>query len=142
MYKLLNAKENDVKRLVNYEKEIITEFANDLSIEEKKKIDEYVKKSVVKNLKDYKIILFEEKIVGSIELKILKTQTKIINFYIESSFRGKGIGSEILKDILKNNKKVLLWVYKKNLKAKRFYERFNFKVIDESENRFLMECQA
>ena len=34
--------------------------------------------------------------------------------YLEEEYRNKGIGTEIIKNILKNNFIVYLWVYKKN----------------------------
>ena len=43
--------------------------------------------------------------------------------YLEEEYRNKGIGTEIIKNILKNNFIVYLWVYKKNIKVISLYKK-------------------
>lgn len=59
--------------------------------------------------------------------------------YLEEEYRNKGIGTEIIKNILKNNFIVYLWVYKKNIKVISLYKKMKFKIIDEIENRYYMK---
>lgn len=58
--------------------------------------------------------------------------------YLNSEYRGKGIGTKIIKDIIDNNHKVSLWVYKNNIKAISLYQRLNFKIDKEDEKRYYM----
>ena len=51
----------------------------------------------------------------------------------------KGIGTEIIRDILSNNDIVYLWVYKKNDKAISLYRKLGFNVIEETESRYYMK---
>lgn len=58
--------------------------------------------------------------------------------YLNSEYRGKGIGTKIIKNIIDNNHKVSLWVYKNNIKAISLYQRLNFKIDKEDEKRYYM----
>lgn len=58
---------------------------------------------------------------------------------MEEEYRNKGLGTDIIKNILKINPIVYLWVYKENKKAISLYKKLNFKIIDETENRFYMK---
>ena len=59
--------------------------------------------------------------------------------YLEEEYRNKGIGTEIIKDILNNNDVVYLWVYKENEKAISLYKKLGFNVIEETESRYCMK---
>lgn len=63
---------------------------------------------------------------------------------IWQDFRGKGYGSELLKETLFNAKeigfhKVKLKVYKNNIVAFNLYKKHDFKIIGEENNQFWME---
>ena len=59
--------------------------------------------------------------------------------YLEEEYRNKGIGTDIIKNILKINPIVYLWVYKKNIKAISLYKKMKFKIINKTENRYYMK---
>ena len=52
--------------------------------------------------------------------------------YLEEEYRNKGIGTDIIENILKINTIVYLWVYKKNIKAISLYKKMKFKIINET----------
>ncbi|MGE5455556.1 MAG: GNAT family N-acetyltransferase [Ignavibacteriales bacterium] len=58
--------------------------------------------------------------------------------YIENLYRNKGIGSNIINNIIKTNKLIYLWVYKDN-KAINLYKKYDFKIIDETDSRYFMK---
>ena len=65
----------------------------------------------------------------------------IDEFYIDDEYRKKGIGTQILKIVMKNSKKLglnclYLEISKNNIAAQTLYEKLNFKVRD---NYFLMK---
>lgn len=76
-------------------------------------------------------IIEEDKIISIAELEILP------------EFQGKGIGSAILKEVLKDakrkKKKVQIGCFKVNEGAKALYLRLGFKIIDETETHFIFE---
>lgn len=58
---------------------------------------------------------------------------------MEEEYRNRGIGTDIIKNILETNSNVYLWVYKENIKAIALYKKLKFKVIDETKTRYYME---
>lgn len=65
----------------------------------------------------------------------------IDEFYIDDEYRKKGIGTQILKIVMKNSKKLglnclYLEISKNNIAAQTLYEKLNFKFRD---NYFLMK---
>lgn len=57
----------------------------------------------------------------------------IEEIYISENFRSKGIGSklfEFLKENYKDYKRIRLEVEKRNIKAKKLYEKMDFKILD------------
>ena len=58
--------------------------------------------------------------------------------YIEKDYRNKKIGTNIIKDILKNNDTVYLWVYKDNKKAISLYKRMEFNICKSTDTRYYM----
>ena len=59
--------------------------------------------------------------------------------YIDKKYRRKGIGTNILTNILNNNSKVYLWVYKENYNALNLYKKLGFKIKETSKNRYFMK---
>ena len=140
-YILVKAAKKDIPRLIQYKKDIIYMYTNDLLEDEKNKINEYVTNSVSEMFKDYYNIVLDDKIIGSILLKDIQEGKLIDEIYIEKEFRNNGIGTDIIMKAVKksNNKNIYLWVYKENIKAVSLYKRLGFKIIDETESRYYME---
>ena len=138
MYKLVKASKKDIPRLIQYKKNIIYMYSKDLSEDERNKIDEYVINSVNETFKDYYNIIINDKIIGSVCIKELENAKLLDEIYLEKEFRNKGIGTDIIKKIIENNKNVYLWVYKKNKKAVLLYKRLGFIIEEETESRYYM----
>ena len=138
-YRISKSSNKYINRLIEYKKRTIYEYAKDLSNEEIDKINKYVTSEVPKLINDYCNIIVDNKIVGCL-LLINKDDGKLLDeIYLEEEYRNKGIGTEIIKDILNNNDIVYLWVYKKNDKAISLYRKLGFNVIEETESRYYMK---
>jgi len=91
------------------------------------------------------IILNEDKAIGVLEIKENDCQLYIEEIQIIPGSQGKGIGTEIMNDILDKafrlNKSVGLKVLKIN-RAKEFYERLGFRVTGETDTHFVMVAEA
>ena len=138
-YKLSNSSNKDINRLIEYKKRTIYQYAKDLSNEEIDSINKYVTSEVPRLINDYSNIIFDNKIVGCILLKNNDNSKLLDEIYLEEEYRNKGIGTEIIKDILNNNDVVYLWVYKENEKAISLYKKLGFNVIEETESRYCMK---
>lgn len=139
MYKLVKASKKDIPRLIKYKKDIIYMYSKDLAEDERNKIDEYVITSVNEMFKDYYNIIIDDKIIGSILLKDMPQGKLIDEIYIEKEFRNNGIGTDIIRKMLENNRNIYLWVYKENKKAISLYNRLGFIIVDETDSRYYMK---
>lgn len=138
-YVLKKSNDSDVERIINYELYNILKYANNASDNEKREIEDYVKKNVLKEIKDYQNIIIDGNIVGSILIIDDEGKISIDELFIEEKYRNKGIGRTVVKDIINNYDEVYIWVYKKNLNAIDLYEKIGFIKIDETENRVHMK---
>lgn len=138
-YKLSTSSNKDINRLIEYKKRTIYEYAKDLSNEEIDKINKYVTSEVPKLINDYCNIIVDNKIVGCLLLTNKDDGKLLDEIYLEEEYRNKGIGTEIINDILNNNDIVYLWVYKENEKATSLYKKLEFNVIEETESRYYMK---
>lgn len=139
MYKLVKVSKKDIPRLIKYKKDIIYMYIKDLAEDERNKIDEYVITSVNEMFKDYYNIIIDDKIIGSILLKDMPQGKLIDEIYIEKEFRNNGIGTDIIRKMLENNRNIYLWVYKENSKAVLLYKRLGFIIVDETDSRYYMK---
>ena len=139
MYKLVEASKKDIPRLIKYKKDIIYMYSKDLVEDERNKIDEYVITSANEMFEDYYNIIIDDKIIGSILLKDMPQGKLIDEIYIEKEFRNNGIGTDIIRKMLENNRNIYLWVYKENKKAISLYNRLGFIIVDETDSRYYMK---
>lgn len=124
-YKLLKSTSNDINRLIEYKKRTIYEYAKDLSDEEINKINRYIASEVPKLIDVYCNIMVDNKIIGCLLLTNKDDGKLLDEIYLEKVYRNKGIGTEIIRDILSNNDIVYLWVYKKMIKLYHYIENLD-----------------
>lgn len=140
-YDLKEASKKHIDQLIEYKHHSIFDYATNLSIEEVTRIKEYVKNNIYKELKHYKMITVDENEIGCVLVTEKENKCFLDELYIEEKYRGKGIGTCILKDITNKYSPIYLWVYRQNTNAIALYQKLGFKIIEETENRYLMECK-
>lgn len=129
MYELVRAKSKDKEILEKYKLKLTNN-----NVDESKKIKK-VKKDISNEYKNYKMILYDDIVVG-----YLYSEKNIINeIYIDSNYRNLGIGTNIINNIIDTYKETYIYVFKNNIDALRLYKRLNFKVIKENEFSYLMK---
>ena len=92
---------------------------------------------------DYNIIVINNKNVGVFAIEELsEKECYISEISLDKEYQNSGIGTDILNNLLIENKqkglKTKLRVFKNN-PAKKLYERLGFSVYDENESHYLME---
>ena len=138
-YNLVKANVTDIDRLIEYKKNTIYEYAPELSDDEHLKIKNYVNSCVPKDIDNYYNIVVDGKAVGSL-LVVNKDDGKLLDeIYLEEDYRGLGIGTDIIRNILKENDIVYLWAYKDNVRAVSLYKRLGFVIIEDSDCRYHMK---
>ena len=138
-YKLIKSSNDDIEKLIDYKKKTIFEYAKDLSENEINKINNYVKNNVPKLLNNYSNIVVDNKVVGCLLLTDKDDGTLLDEIYLEEKYRNKGIGTNIIKEVINNNDIIYLWVYKENVQAISLYKKLGFNVIEETESRYYMK---
>ena len=138
-YKLIKSSSDDIEKLINYKKKIIYEYAKDLSESEINDINNYVEDKVPKLINNYFNIVVDDKIVGCLLLTDIDDGILLDEIFLEEEYRNKGIGTDIIKNVISNNAIIYLWVYKENLKAVSLYKKLGFVVLDETESRYYMK---
>lgn len=138
-YKLENARIGDIKRIKYYNLKTITEYADKLSDDEMNEINKYINNYVSSSINEYKNIIYNKKIIGSILISKIDNGFLLDEIFIEEKYRNKKIGSTIIKNLLNNiNENIYLWVYKDNVKAIKLYKNLGFKIINETDSRYYM----
>ena len=138
-YKLIKSSEKDINKLIDYKKKTIYEYANDLKEEEKERINKYFNKTITKELNNYQDIIIAKKVVGCVLITKEKDGILLDEIYLEEEYRNKGIGTDIITNIIKENNIIYLWVYKMNKKAISLYKRLGFTISEETETRYYMK---
>lgn len=142
-YKLENASIKDIERIKKYKLNTIFEYAKDLDKKEVEKINNYVNKTIPKQIFEYKNIVLNNIIVGSFLITKNENGLLLDEIFIEEKYRNKGIGTSIIKDVVsKSNSNVYLWVYKDNIKAFNLYNKIGFNIKEETDSRYYMEYKV
>ena len=89
------------------------------------------------------IVLLNGIQVGMLQTVTRKHDLYLANLLIAPAFQGSGAGSVVLQKVLALSKQlrlpIKLKVLRKN-KARRFYERFGFTVIEKTKTHYIMNC--
>ena len=137
-YKLEKSYPKDISILVDYKLRNIFDYANHLTEDEMSRIIDYVKKMVPKQLDNYRNITRGSRIIGCLLVFEENDYYVLDEIYIESQYRNQGIGTDIIKGILKEHPYVKLCVYKKNRRAYALYESLGFQIEYEKDERYHM----
>lgn len=103
----------------------------------------WVYQKIGMNISQYQVILNDEKKVGYYFLHEVNDELELDDFYVLKSYRGQGIGSQVLKRCIKiateQNKSLFLYIFAKNRRAIKFYESFGFSIAETiKETRYIM----
>lgn len=139
-YEIIRASYQDVLKLKEYKLKKFFDYAKDLPTEEVNRINNYVESHIPEQLKDYKIIVVNGKKIGSLLVVEKDNGVLLDEIYLEDNYRNQGIGSDIIKKVIDENKIVYLWIYKLNMDAIKLYKRLGFKGVEETETRYYMKC--
>lgn len=89
------------------------------------------------------IIMHEGNDIGVLELNELKQRLEVVELEILPPYQGKGIGTNILRDLIdeytNKGKRVGIGCFKINIRAKALYERLGFMLIKETANHYVLE---
>lgn len=95
------------------------------------------------NTEYFRIIVVDQKDIGFVQIYEDSLNINIIEIHIIPEYQGNGIGSSIIKAIIKQavekRKSVNIGTFIDNNRAKRSYERLGFKVIRITDTHYEMK---
>jgi len=142
-YHLRNAQIDDRQIIHNLKLETIIR-GNNVSPEEKGRINKYIDESLSTQLPYYKIIMVNEKMAGIYCLYLINNDHDYLldEIYILDKYKKKGIATSLINNSIKeaqqHQKDLYLWVYKTNLNAINLYKKLGFNIFDETDTRYHM----
>lgn len=139
LYELVDSTSNDIQNIIDYKCDNIFMYDYDLNDEEKGRIRKYVENDILVELDNFKMIKVEDILVGTVGVIDYEDGKMIDEIFILEEYRNRGIGTDIINNILNKNNKVYLWVYIDNVRAVKLYKRLGFKVIEETDKRYFMK---
>jgi len=91
----------------------------------------------------HKLVLVEHTVVGFVAKKRFSDHVWLAKLYLLSAFRGRGIGSALLAQVLREadelGKPVRLRMLRVNTRAQALYTRHGFNVVKQTPERIFME---
>ena len=102
---------------------------DNIPLEKEQRIEKYKKSLAAPGDIEYYSVLHAEQMIGF--LIIEPTHSEIYAIYLLEEFWGKGYGKEIMDFAVNklsrtNPNEISLWVFEKNTRARRFYEKYGF----------------
>lgn len=127
-YKVIDAKDKDVDILTSIKLVTMIDDEMDkvLSYAEKTKIRKSVDKNIERTCELYKVIYVDNKIAGAYLVLPYEDGYIVDELYLFKEYRNNGIGTKVLKDLIKEYKTLYIWVYKNNVGAIRLFQRLGF----------------
>lgn len=138
-YILEKASKDNIEYLIKCKLSSILEYTNELSKDEIINIKNYVNKTIPLQINNYKIIMINNRMAGCILVELKDNRILLDEIYIENDYRNKGIGTDIIRNVLLDNREVYLWVWKLNRKAVNLYKKLGFYILEETETRYYMK---
>jgi len=120
---------SDIHKIYELSKNLINEY-EDIQNIDYEKVLKWVYKKIEENIQEYTSIYFNNTLVGYYHFHEDKDKMELDDFYILSEYQNKGIGSKVLSELIQTDKTIYLYVFLKNVKAIRLYERFGFKIVE------------
>lgn len=131
----------DAEAVFELNREAVLAYEDSPSVDKDKALL-WIRKDIGENIGKYRRILFGEEKAGYVRLDDLGDKWFLDDLFLFPSFRGKGIGTALLSEHLKNaGKPTELFVFIRNTGARRFYERLGFtEAASIRDSRIRMRC--
>lgn len=142
--KLKEANINDVDLILDMKLDIILNSPNIVNLnknELERKVLE-AEEQIRENLQEYKMISVEDINIGFISIIDLDNEIVIDNIYIINEFRNNGVGTYILKEIIRTNfKPIFIDIDKNYSNLINICQNIGFVLEEETENKLYMKYQ-
>ena len=139
------AQEEDIPSIFELNKQLIDQY-EDIKIIDYEQVLKWVYQKIETHIQDYQVIFLGTNKVGYFYLHDKDGKMELDDLYILETYRGQGIGSQVLRDCLTQSKQrkrnLFLYVFSQNRRAISLYQSFGFEVIKAiGKTRYIMEVE-
>lgn len=143
-YTLTKAKESDFSEIYHIKKASVKRYVEEIwGWDEQYQLNEF--KNDFKNRDDFSLIMIGSELAGFLQLASRENTIYIVEIHLMESFRGKGIGTSIIRELIKkarkNNQRVMVGCFKQNIKAKKLYLKLGFDLVRETASHYEFELK-
>ena len=138
-----SAKECDIERIYDSNKELIEAY-EDVENIDYDKVLQWVLKKIKTRIDEYVAVFLDGRKVGYYHFYPSEGKMELDDLYIFPEFRSKGIGSAIIQKCMEeSDSTIFLYVFAKNVHAIALYEKLGFKIVKNiRDTRYIMEREA
>lgn len=94
-------------------------------------------------IKHFSVIEIAGKFIGFVQCCFESPYLELNEIHLLSEYRGKGIGSDILRciqnDCMIQNRKIRIGCFKENYRAKALYQKLGFIQTEETDTHYILE---
>ena len=135
MVEFVKAEQRDLPLLFALNRELIEHY-EDLTTIDLPRVLHWVEQNLEAHLGDFRRILYDGDLAGFFCL----SDGELDSLFILPPFRGRGIGTQVIRYCQENAPSLLLYVFKKNTGAVNLYHRMGFQITKEAgTTRYIME---
>ena len=135
MVEFASAEQRDLPLLFALNKALIEEY-EDLTAIDLPRVLHWVERNLEAHLTDFRRVLWNGELAGFFCL----CEGELDSLFIFPEFRGKGIGTQVIRYCQDSSPSMLLYVFRKNTRAVELYRRMGFQITKEvGSTRYIME---
>ena len=134
------ARPEDIEALYAFNKELIDRY-EDIEAIDYEKVLHWVRRKLETRISEYTCVFAGNQKVGYYHFADVDDKMELDDLYVFPGFRGRGIGTAIVRKCCKEADKTLfLYVFSENKRAISLYRRLGFRVVQEiGITRLIME---
>ena len=135
MIDFISAEQRDLPLLFQLNKQLIDQY-EDVTAIDCEKVFGWVQKNLELMLPHFRKVLYDGVPAGFFCLH----QGELDSLFVFPEFQGNGIGSTVIRYCQARSRSLFLYVFRKNTRAIRLYERMGFRITKEvGTTRYIME---
>ena len=132
------ARPEDAPVIFGFAKKLIERYETDPALDLEMALG-WTKRKIEKRINEYTRVLFDGEVAGYYRFAPDAERMELDDLYVLPEYRGRGVGTAVLRRCLAQGKPVYLYVFTGNVRAVALYEREGFrKVEDVSPTRCIM----
>lgn len=135
MVQFVSAEQRDLPLLFSLNKTLIDSY-EDTSKIDYERVLKWVEQNLTIQLPNFRRIIYDGRLAGFFCL----AEKELDSLFVLPEFRGKGIGTAVLRHCQEESVELMLYVFRNNIQAMALYKRMGFEITKEvGSTRYIME---